>query len=180
MDDSETKKPHRAIVQLEAPVLRAISDEVPKEEISSVRIQSIIATMKLALAAEPDGAALAAPQIGEPYRIFVLQERVFGSSAEGRYASKDPHMVFINPEIVKTSVKRKLMDEGCLSVRGVYGTIERCERATVRALDEHGQLFTRGASGLLAQVFQHECDHLNGILFIDHAQETWNVDGKSA
>ncbi len=168
----------RPVVQQGAPVLRAIAEEVPQELIVSASIQKILSDMRESLAAEPDGAALAAPQIGEPYRIFVIQERVFGANAEGKYASKDPHLVFINPELVKLSKEKKRMDEGCLSVRGKYGTIERSVRATVRALDENGKPFTRGASGLLAQVFQHECDHLNGVLFIDHTLETWEVDSE--
>jgi peptide deformylase len=62
------------------------------------------------------------------------------------------------------------MWEGCLSVRGFYGYALRHERATVRAQDEHGKCFERGAGGLLAEIFQHEIDHLEGVLFIDHAE----------
>ena len=61
------------------------------------------------------------------------------------------------------------MEEGCLSVRWLYGKVKRSEKATVRAHDETGKIFTKGASGLLAQAFQHEVDHLNGILFTDKA-----------
>ena len=67
------------------------------------------------------------------------------------------------------------MEEGCLSVRGTYGKTYRHERATVRARDAEGKPFERGGGGLLAQVFQHETDHLNGILFIDHAFETYAI-----
>ena len=63
------------------------------------------------------------------------------------------------------------MDEGCLSVKTHYGKTKRHERATVRAYDEHGNFFERGAGGILAQAFQHEIDHLNGMLFIDHATD---------
>ena len=63
------------------------------------------------------------------------------------------------------------VDEGCLSVRWLYGKVERAEKITVRAYDENGKPFTMGASGLLAQAFQHEIDHLNGILFIDKATD---------
>lgn len=78
-------------------------------------------------------------------------------------------MVFINPEITRLSKKKKEMSEGCLSVRGSYGTVMRHERATVKALDEHGKPFTYHASGLIAHIFQHEVDHLDGILYIDKA-----------
>jgi peptide deformylase len=62
------------------------------------------------------------------------------------------------------------MDEGCLSVRGVYGTTKRHERVTLSAFDTDGKKFQRSAGGLMAQIFEHEIDHLNGILFIDHAE----------
>ena len=65
------------------------------------------------------------------------------------------------------------MPEGCLSVRRLYGTTLRHERATIKAQDETGAWFTRGAGGILAQAFQHESDHLDGILFIDHADDIY-------
>jgi peptide deformylase len=83
--------------------------------------------------------------------------------------------VYVNPEFSKKSRKRVHMDEGCLSVRGKYGTTLRFERATVRAKDEHGNVFERGAGGLLAQAFQHEIDHLDGILFIDQATDLYEA-----
>jgi peptide deformylase len=73
------------------------------------------------------------------------------------------------------------MDEGCLSVRGIYGTTLRHERATIRARDINGHTFERGGGGLIAQIYQHETDHLDGILFVDHAVElkriTYAADG---
>ena len=65
--------------------------------------------------------------------------------------------------------------EGCLSVRWLYGKVSRATRASVRAYDEHGEPFTRGASGLLAEIFQHEVDHLDGILFIDKARDIRDI-----
>ncbi len=170
----------KPIVQVGHPVLREVAKEVPTKEITGPTIQKIIREMQEALDAEPDGAALAAPQIGVPLRIFVISRRVFGEGSEHEAASKDPHFVFINPRIVKRSKRRASMDEGCLSVRGRYGTIVRSSNATVEAYDEYGHLFTRGAGGLLAQAFQHETDHLDGTLFIDGATETWEVEPKPA
>jgi peptide deformylase len=80
-------------------------------------------------------------------------------------------MIAINPEIIKHSRKKVKVPEGCLSVRWLYGNTIRSEKALLRAYDENGKLFTYGGSGLVAQIFQHETDHLNGILFIDHATE---------
>ncbi len=76
--------------------------------------------------------------------------------------------VFINPEIVQTSLDSKRWEEGCLSVPGVFDEVERPDRVTVRALDEFGQSFTVEADGLLAVCLQHELDHLNGRVFVQH------------
>lgn len=166
----------KTIVQKEDPVLREKAERVLIKDIQTPKIQKIIAEMKAALKTQDDGAALAAPQIGYSLRIFVIADNLFGSQKDARYPSQDGHLVYINPEIVKLSRKKEFMDEGCLSVRGIYGTVPRSQRATVKAHDENGKLFERGASGLLAQVFQHEVDHLNGILFIDKVDEWWEVD----
>jgi peptide deformylase len=76
--------------------------------------------------------------------------------------------VFINPEIVQTSPESKRWEEGCLSVPGVFDEVERPDRVTVQALDEFGQPFTVEADGLLAVCLQHELDHLNGRVFVQH------------
>ena len=82
---------------------------------------------------------------------------------------KDLPLIFINPVITKISSDKKKMDEGCLSVRPLYGVVKRSSRATVLAKDQNGDEFEISASGLLAQIFQHEIDHLDAILFIDKA-----------
>jgi peptide deformylase len=78
--------------------------------------------------------------------------------------------VYINPVMKKMSKSKKMVEEGCLSVRYLYGKVNRSTKATIEAYDENGNKFTKGGSGLLAQIFQHEYDHLNGILFIDKAK----------
>lgn len=166
------------VVQVGDQVLRTTARDVPVANIRSNEVQDILRRMEIVLDAEPEGAALAAPQIGVPLRVFVISRRVFGPEGPANLASKDPHFVFINPTITRRSKRLERMDEGCLSVRGRYGTIRRHTRATVHAYDEHGHPFTRGASGLLAQAFQHECDHLDGILFIDAAEKVWDVETK--
>jgi len=75
--------------------------------------------------------------------------------------------VYINPKLTKVSRAKSEKHEGCLSIRGKWGTVPRSEKATIQAYDERGRKFMRGASGFLAHVFQHEMDHLNGKLFID-------------
>ncbi len=166
----------KSIVQVGETVLREKAQEVPQDEILSSKIQGILKDMVEVLSKSRDGAALAAPQVGLPLRIFILAERVFGAGTEYAGSSKNPKLIFINPVIKKRSGKKTLMDEGCLSVRGKYGTIKRSTNVTIEAYDENGVKFTRGAGGLMAQAFQHECDHLDGVLFIDSAKETWDVD----
>ncbi len=167
---TQTKKPK--IVQKDSPVLREIARDVPEKLIGTKKIQSIIERMKTAMHGEEDGVAIAAPQIGESLRIFVVSGRVQALKDKKEGEEKlYPDLVFINPEITKLSKKRKNMEEGCLSVRWLYGKVVRHERASIKALDEYGNKVVRGASGLLAQIFQHEVDHLNGVLFIDKATD---------
>ena len=105
---------------------------------------------------EADGVGLAAPQIGISQRFFVVDIR------DGK------RYVFVNPEIVETSIEKGPYEEGCLSIPGVYHDVERPLRVTIQARNAEGKLFNLTADGLLARVIQHEYDHLEGKLFIDH------------
>jgi len=174
----------KKIVQKDNPVLRQKAESVKLEEISSKKIQGTIADMKEALSAEEDGVGLAAPQIGIPLRIFIVSRRAFlfteEKSAEDTLETATPpakytDLVFINPELVKKSKKTIKLSEGCLSVRWIYGNVKRSTNATIIAYDETGKKVTRGAGGLLAQIFQHELDHLEGTLFIDKATDMEEV-----
>lgn len=154
------------------PVLRAIAAPVPAEMFGGAELLKMVADMKETLDAEPDGVALAAPQIGLSYRIFVVRyDRMHPAPESGEHTPE--YGVFINPKITKSSRRQIEMDEGCLSVRGVYGVTLRHERASVRAQDENGAWFERGGGGILAQAYQHEIDHLDGMLFIDHAEHLY-------
>lgn len=155
------------IVQREAPVLRQIAKEVPLGDIGSAKITKLIANLKEGVESQDDGVAIAAPQIDVSLRVFLVSGKVI-SKVEGK---KTDDIVAINPVILKQSKDKKLMEEGCLSVRYLYGKIRRSTRVTIKYYDEKGMPQTRDASGLLAEVFQHEIDHLNGILFIDTAKE---------
>ena len=162
------------IVQEGNPVLRGIAHAVDASDIGTKKLHDILERMKIALEREQDGVAIAAPQIGVPLRIFIISHRAFTIQEEGGEALPDPlakDIVVINPLLVKLSRKKLKVPEGCLSVRWLYGNTKRSEKASIRAVDEKGKAFTLGGSGLLAQIFQHEVDHLNGILFIDHATE---------
>lgn len=164
------------IVQKENPVLHKIADAVPISEITSPKIKKVVRDMKEALNSQDDGVAIAAPQIGVSLRIFVVSGKAFLYDAKDDPDNKKktaipPDVAFINPEIIKLSKKRYVLPEGCLSCRWLYGKTIRADKAKVTAYDENGKQFTYGGSGLIAQIFQHETDHLNGILFIDHATE---------
>ncbi len=162
------------IVQRDNPVLRQKAKDVAMAEIGTPRIDGIIADMKKALSTQKDGIAIAAPQIGESLRIFVVSGQLL-SEADKTYKGEASELVFINPEIVRRSRDKKELEEGCLSVRWLYGKVKRSTRVSLTALNEKGEKIERGASGLLAQIFQHETDHLNGTLFIDLAREIWEM-----
>ncbi len=169
----KTKAKKNLILDREAPILREVAHAVPIEEIPSKKITQLIVKMKKALYQEDDGVAIAAPQIGEGLRIFMVRGsvRVLDQKEVDEVEEKEmPDLIFINPEIIKTSRKKNRLEEGCLSVRWLYGDVARFEKVTLKAYNEKGELLTVGASGLMAQIFQHECDHLEGILFIDKAQ----------
>jgi len=168
------------IIQLGNKVLRGISKEIPGKKITSAEIKKLLEKMSGALRKEPLGIGLAAPQIGEPKAIFIVSEYVLrpdtlsetgdgtnGAEETKKRKEKEKYLVFINPKITKLSKKKTLLTEGCLSVAGKFGKVRRSTNLTIKAYDENGHVFTRGAGGLLAQVIQHEVDHLNGILFVD-------------
>ena len=151
--------------------MRGTAKAVAKKDIGSAKIIKIIECMKKALAKEAFGVAIAAPQIGEPLRIFVISGKVFAPVLkEGEKAlPPPPDRVFINPEITRLSRKKVEMSEGCLSVRGKYGTVMRHAKASIKALDENGKAITYHGAELVGHIFQHECDHLDGILYTDKA-----------
>ncbi len=173
------------IVQLKDPVLRMHARPLARKEIDTPQVRLLIENMRRRLIKEKLGVGLAAPQVGVSARLFIVAGRVFEkeeidedkSAATNGFRKpedtrREPHAadrVFINPEVLRVSRKKEGMSEGCLSVREIYGTVVRHEKITIRALDEGGKPFTYHAAGLLAQIFQHEIDHLNGILFIDKA-----------
>jgi len=165
-------------------VLRKISKEVPISSITKPKIQKVLLDMSEALHSQNDGVAIAAPQIGESLRIFIVAGKIFDEDfIKGKYPveenlykkARTPDIIFINPSIKKISKDRKLMSEGCLSVRPIYGKVRRATKVTVEAYNEKGEKFTINGSGLLAHCFQHEIDHLDGILFIDKAKDLQEV-----
>lgn len=184
----------------ENPILRQTAKPVPLSEIKGAHMRGLIADMKKLLTKEEYGVALAAPQVGEPFRMFIVSGRAL---ARGKRNAPDagvaeetpqgnpeesprprepapPGQVYINPELVKMSRGKSKKHEGCLSIRRKWGVVPRAEKVTVRAYDENGVRFTRGAAGFLAHIFQHELDHLEGILYTDKATEMYDDPEKTA
>ena len=146
----------KPLIILPDPLLRQASK--PIEQIDT-EIQRLADDMLETMYDAP-GIGLAAIQIGVPRRMLVIDV-----AREGE--EKKP-LVFINPEIVASSDERSVYEEGCLSIPDYYAEVERPARVTVKHLDRDGKELVTEAEGLLATCVQHEIDHLNGVLFIDH------------
>lgn len=146
----------KPLIILPDPVLRKVSKPVERIDAESLTLaDDMLATMY-----DAPGIGLAAIQIGVPRRLVVIDV-----SKEGE--EKTPQ-VFFNPEILAASDERSTYEEGCLSIPDYYAEVERPAAVTVRYIDRAGQQQTIEADGLLATCLQHEIDHLNGTLFIDH------------
>ena len=177
---------HTILPAQKNPALRGVSHAIPAAELKSAKVKKLIAAMKKLLAKEGHGVALAAVQLGEPVRLFIVSGRALARGA--RSAPDEPRSeievkpqspvpsdeVYINPVLMKLSRKKMEKHEGCLSIRGKWGEVPRAEKATLQYTDEHGQAQTRGASGFLAHIFQHEMDHLEGILYTDKATHVYD------
>ena len=135
------------------PVLRQKARRVPRID-SSIQqlIDDMVETMQ-----QTKGVGLAAPQVGVSLRVVVLQ-----------MPDEEP-MAIINPEVVKRAGEREVT-EGCLSILGYAGDIKRSVSVTVKGRDRQGKTIRIKATGLMAQVLEHELDHLNGILYVDHIE----------
>ena len=153
----------REIVQNGHPALRTHAEEIPVNKIRSKEVQKLLEDMHDTLATQADGVALAAPQIGIRKQIFVVAPFVFEKSNIKK-------LVYINPRIVSLGKEHSWKTEGCLSCRWQIGEVDRHEEVEIEAYDENGKKFRIRAKGLLAHIFQHETDHLNGILFLDKAK----------
>jgi peptide deformylase len=146
----------RPILTAPDPRLKAVSKDV--ETVDSA-IRALIDDMADSMYAA-DGIGLAAIQIGEPLRVLVID-------LDQKEGKKNP-VAYINPKIVWASQEMAMFEEGCLSVPEIWDDVERPARITCEYLDRDGTAQRLEAEGLLATCLQHEMDHLNGVLFIDH------------
>jgi peptide deformylase len=143
---------------LPEPVLRQKSKRVSNIDSS---IHKLIENMRETMHATR-GVGLAAPQVGTLLRLIVIG------------IPEEEDIVLINPQIIRRSGER-LVDEGCLSVPGYVGQIKRAESVTAKGRDQNGKEIRIKADNLLAQALEHEIDHLNGILYIDHLESMDNL-----
>jgi len=168
----------RQIVTLPEPVLRRKAKAVTNfgKELQTL-IDDMIETMR-----EAPGVGLAAPQVGISERLAVIEyaeeeddAEVASEGVEVTIKPSKPKQLYviINPEIVKASEEKVMGIEGCLSIPGLLGEVERHEALQVKVLNRHGKLVKLKVDGWLARIFQHEIDHLNGVLFTDLTEHVW-------
>jgi peptide deformylase len=159
----------RTIVTLPEPVLRRKARPVSKfDKNLQALIDDMIDTMR-----EAPGVGLAAPQVGISDRLIVVEYVDPPEEEEEQKEVKPKLYVMINPEIVKASEEKVLGVEGCLSIPGLVGEVERFETVQVKGLNRNGKPMKVKAEGWLARIFQHEIDHVNGIVFPDRATRVW-------
>lgn len=147
-----------------APTLRERSRELELAEITTPEFQAYLDALIIKMD-EAMGVGLASPQIGKNIRAVVI-----------RPVSMDKPEILINPEIIKKSNALMESEEGCLSVPDVFGLVMRHKKVTIRALNRHGRRIEFEAKNFSAFVIQHEVDHLDGVLFIDKADKTVELD----
>jgi peptide deformylase len=155
----------REIVFLPDPVLRRKARKVTTFDGDlQVLIDDMIETMR-----EAPGVGLAAPQVGVSERVIVVE---YAEDEEDEDGPKKLY-VLVNPEIVAPSEETELGIEGCLSVPGLIGEVDRHTSLTVKGLNRRGQAVKYKVNGWLARIFQHEIDHLDGIVYTDRATRVW-------
>ncbi len=158
----------------DASFLRKRTIDFDFRKLSRREINELIAKMRKTMK-QARGIGLAANQIGLDTRIFVAQIQKTDRRGNPRSlsASEQKFYAIFNPKIIKYSQQKTPLEEGCLSVPNVYGSVERPEKITLIGFDKNGRKIKIKAWGLLAKVFQHEVDHLNGKLFIDRTKELY-------
>lgn len=161
----------RQIVYLPEPVLRKKAKPVTQfDKDLQTLIDDMIETMR-----EAPGVGLAAPQVNIPLQLAVIEYAEDEDEEENEDAppAKKKLYVIVNPEITKVSEEKVMGIEGCLSIPGLVGEVERHEAIQVKALNRHGQPYKIKADGWMARIFQHEIDHLHGVMFTDKATRVW-------
>jgi len=162
----------RQIVTLPEPVLRRKAKPITKfDKDLQTLIDDMIETMR-----DAPGVGLAAPQVNISQQLAVIEyseDEDDEEEVEGAQPKPKKMYVIINPEIIKASEEKVMGIEGCLSIPGLVGEVERYEAIQVKALNRHGKPIKLKVDGWTARIFQHEIDHLNGVLFTDLSARVW-------
>lgn len=164
----------RTIVTLPDPVLRRKARSVTNfDKNLQTLVDDMIETMR-----DAPGVGLAAPQVGVSERVIVVEYAEPEEVEEGEEPKEvEPKLyVMVNPEIVKASPDTVMGVEGCLSIPTLVGEVERAREVRIRGLNRHGQPMKLKAEGWLARIFQHEIDHVNGVVFTDLATQVWQPE----
>ncbi len=161
----------REIITVPHETLRQKSRKVTS---FGAELQTLIDDMVETMRAAP-GVGLAAPQVNVPLRVIVVE---FAESEEDEEIEPELYMC-VNPKITSSSSEQEVGTEGCLSIPGIVGDVSRPDVVTVRYHNRHGQPMKLEASGWLARIFQHEVDHINGVLFVDLAEKVWAIEGET-
>ena len=161
----------RDIVTIPDPILYRKARKVTDfgKELQTL-VDDMVETMRIA-----PGVGLAAPQVDVPLRVFVVE---FGDEEDESVPLK--LFTFVNPEITRFSKEKVTGTEGCLSIPDFVGDVDRSVSVVVKGMNRRGQPMRIKSSGWLARIFQHEVDHLNGVLFIDRTERVWKLEGEPA
>lgn len=161
----------RDIVTIPDPILYRKARKVTDfgKELQTL-VDDMVETMRVA-----PGVGLAAPQVDVPLRVFVVE---FGDEEDESVPLK--LFTFVNPEITRFSKEQVTGTEGCLSIPDFVGDVDRSVSVVVKGMNRRGQQMRIKSSGWLARIFQHEVDHLNGVLFIDRTERVWKLEGEPA
>lgn len=163
------------IIEIGHPILREVATEVALDDLASASVQTFIDEL-IETKRDANGAGIAANQVANTWRIFVVE---IVDNPRYPYKPEYPLTVMVNPKITFQSEKRFLNYEGCLSIPNLRGVVERCPEVRVEGFDRDGNALDFEVKGITAGTFQHELDHLDGILFPDRVVDpktfcTWN------
>lgn len=161
----------REIVRIPDPILYRKARKVTDfgKELQTL-VDDMVETMRVA-----PGVGLAAPQVDVPLRVIVVE---FGDEGDESVPLK--LFIVVNPEITRFSKEQVTATEGCLSIPDFVGDVDRSVSVVVKGMNRRGQPMRIKSSGWLARIFQHEVDHINGVLFIDRTESVWKLEGEPA
>jgi len=154
------------VARIGHPVIRTPAEPVSETELASAEFQRLVDEMVVTMH-EYDGVGLAGPQVHVPRRVAVIEVR----GSDERTEAAVPLTVLVNPVVTPLGEARVTGWEGCLSVPGLRGLVPRAERVRLEARDREGRPYVAEASGFFARVIQHECDHLDGMVYLDRMED---------